>query len=196
MLLFEVEKSTVNNFTSVSGLYYLPEFISVQEEISLLEYIDTQQWSNELKRRVQHYGYRYDYKSKRVDSSDYLGPLPLWLASISNRLVNEIFSKHPDQIIVNEYLPGQGIALHTDCKPCFGEVIASLSLGSMVMMDFFNPKTHEKYSLPLQERSLLILRDQARDEWQHGIAARMSDTINGSRQQRSRRVSLAFRTIR
>ena len=35
---------------------------------------------------------------------------------------------------VNEYLPGQGIAQHVDCVPCFGGTVASLSLLSPCTM--------------------------------------------------------------
>ncbi|WP_231289239.1 hypothetical protein [Rickettsia bellii] len=34
-----------------------------------------------------------------------------------------IFHEIPDQVIINEYMPGQGIAPHTDCIPCFSDTI-------------------------------------------------------------------------
>ena len=40
-----------------------------------------------------------------------------------------------EQAIVNEYEPGQGIAPHID-RDCFGPVVATVSLGSAVNMDF------------------------------------------------------------
>ena len=38
------------------NLFYRSEFISVEEEKELWNAIDLLPWSNELKRRVQHYG--------------------------------------------------------------------------------------------------------------------------------------------
>lgn len=42
----------------------------------------------------------------------------------------------PDQVTVNEYLPGQGIASHVDTHEAFGPTLLSLSLVSGVVMDF------------------------------------------------------------
>lgn len=180
----------------ISGLTYIPDFISAQEQDFLLSQIDQQTWLTDLKRRVQHYGYKYDYKARAVGNDAHLGPLPDWLLSISKRLHDDgIFPSVPDQAIVNEYLPGQGISAHIDCVPCFGDTIASLSLGSPCIMEFSNPKTGEKKSITLEDRSLIVLSGPARYEWQHAISARKSDIINGVKTQRARRVSLTFRNV-
>ena len=50
----------------ISGLIYLPEYISQPHHDWLLTQIDEQVWDTGLKRRVQHYGYRYDYKARKV----------------------------------------------------------------------------------------------------------------------------------
>ena len=60
----------------MDGLQYIPGFIDEPYEAELLAAIDAQPWLGDLKRRVQHYGYRYDYKNRRVDPSMVLGPLP------------------------------------------------------------------------------------------------------------------------
>lgn len=180
----------------IRGLTYIPDFISVQEQDFLLSQIDQQLWLTDIKRRVQHYGYKYDYKARAVGNDAYLGPLPDWLSSISKKLHDDgIFPLVPDQVIVNEYLPGQGISAHIDCIPCFADTIASLSLGSPCIMDFSNLKTGEKKSLVLEERSLIVLSGPARYEWQHAIPARKSDVINGIKTERARRVSLTFRNV-
>jgi alkylated DNA repair dioxygenase AlkB len=58
---------------SIDGLIYIPDFISVEKEKSLLSNIDKQPWLNDLKRRVQHYGYKYDYRARNIDKSLSLG---------------------------------------------------------------------------------------------------------------------------
>lgn len=175
---------------------YLPNFIDGAEERLLIGEIDSQPWLGDLKRRVQHYGYRYDYKARRVTRDSYIGPLPAWLNSLATQLKEDgVFKTMPDQIIINEYLPGQGIAAHVDCEPCFGDTIASLSLGSACIMEFSSLHSEQAISRCLEPRSLLVLQDEARFDWKHGIPARKSDMINGERVARDRRVSLTLRTV-
>ena len=181
---------------NISGLTYIPDFMTAQEQDFLLAQIDHQPWLTDLKRRVQHYGYKYDYKARRITDDAYLGPLPRWLSSFSKKLHdNGIFMTVADQVIVNEYLPGQGISAHVDCVPCFSDTIASLSFGSACIMEFSNPKNGEKNSMALKERSLIVLSGPARYEWQHAIPARKSDVIDGIKTERQRRVSLIFRNV-
>ncbi|MEO9969911.1 MAG: DNA repair protein [Hyphomonadaceae bacterium] len=109
---------------NIPGLSYVPEFVSEHTACRLLEKVDQETWSSELKRRVQHYGYRYDYKARSVSKADKLGPLPSWLDRfITRHLHSSVLSERPDQVIANEYLPGQGISAHVDCIPCFSDTI-------------------------------------------------------------------------
>jgi alkylated DNA repair dioxygenase AlkB len=173
----------------------VPHFISNAEERALLESIDASAWNTDLKRRVQQYGYRYDYKARAVSERDRLGDLPQWAIPIAARLVDcDYFDAMPDQVIVNEYLAGQGISSHTDRTTCFGPVIASLSLGSDVIMNF-NESNGRAGSIVLPRCSLLVLQGAARSKWRHGIAQRRRDAINSTAFQRNRRVSLTFRSV-
>ena len=181
--------------SQIEGLIYSPEFISQQDHDALLASIDELPWLSDLKRRVQHYGYKYDYKARAVDENLYLGSLPGWLDPILEKLTPDIFSKTPDQVIVNEYLPGQGISAHIDCVPCFSDTIASLSLGSGAVMQFSNSKTGEKQERYLAPRSLVVLSGAARYDWQHSIPARKSDLVDGIKIPRGRRISLTFRNV-
>lgn len=192
-LLFAIEEKPAPD---IPGLIYIPDFISCEEEAALLKAIDDTPWLHDLKRRVQHYGYKYDYKARTVAPDAYLGPLPNWLQLIAQKLkTKDLFPRQPDQAIVNEYLPGQGIAAHIDCAPCFDDAIASLTLGSAAMMQFTHPDTKERQELYLKERSLILLSGPARYEWQHSIPARKSDTIDSFKIPRERRVSLTFRNV-
>lgn len=177
------------------GLGFLPEFIDLAAEVNLLQKIDGAPWSSALRRRTQHYGYRYDYTKRTVDRSDWLGPLPEWAESLAHRLRTDVPMALPDQLIVNEYQPGQGIQAHVDCEPCFGETIVSLSLGADYEMSFERIVDGSMTSLYLARRSVLVLSGEARYGWKHGIAARKSDVVAGTRVKRGRRVSLTFRTV-
>lgn len=192
-LLFNFEKTSSE---PIQGLNYIPDFISLQEEQELIAAIDSHSWLHDLKRRVQHYGYKYDYKARSLSAQSYIGELPEWVVPIAAKLrSNKIFSKSVDQVIVNEYLPGQGISAHIDCVPCFDVVIASLSLGSPAMMQFVNVRTSEKQDLYLEQRSLVVLASAARYEWTHSIPARKSDIVDGIKVARNRRLSLTFRSV-
>ncbi len=184
------------SFSDIPGLTYLSDFIDAQDEADLIRLIDAQPWITELKRRVQHYGYRYDYKARNVSPESRLGPLPEWLAPCCDRLhTNGFFPQPPDQVIVNEYQPGQGIAPHIDCVPCFTDTIASLSLGSPCIMEFTNIETQQKIPVLLEPHSLVVLTGDARYRWQHAIPHRKTDRHHGAIFPRSRRLSLTFRKV-
>ncbi len=183
--LFDIRNPSVPDIT---GLNYIENFITSAEEAALIQKIDACPWLHDLKRRVQHYGYKYDYKARAVNDDAFLGGLPEWLTTTIQKLG---FS--PDQAIINEYLPGQGISAHIDCIPCFDGTIASLSLGSDAVMQF--SKGHERQELYLQPRSLITLSGPARYEWQHAIPARKSDLIDGYKIPRQRRISVTFRRV-
>ena len=122
--------------------------------------------------------------------------LKLRISTYADRLQNEgHFKDKPDQAIVNEYSPGQGISAHIDCVPCFTDTIASLSLGSACVMDFTNIDSAEKQSILLESRSLIVMTGDARYRWMHAIAARKTDRLDDINLSRRRRVSLTFRKV-
>lgn len=174
----------------MEGLTYIKNFISVEEETLLLEFINKETWLTDLKRRVQHYGYKYDYKKRNIDLSMFIGSLPEWSKFLTDKFVS-LNMLNADQLIVNEYLVGQGISDHIDCEPCFGENIISISLGSTCVMNFKNGI--EKEELFLEQGSLLLLSGDARYKWTHGIPARQKDKVNGILIPRKKRISLTFR---
>jgi len=186
----------INLTDIIPGLRYLPHYLSKHTACALLEIIDRQPWVSDLNRRVQQYGYRYDYKRRSIDQSQFLGPLPDWALDLAERFVRDDFlSDVPDQLIVNEYQPGQGITPHVDCVPCFAETILSLSLGSPCAMNFTQTGRRTPVSLILEPESLLILQGEARYRWKHCLPARKTDVINGKKMPRQRRISLTFRTV-
>ncbi|KNC47622.1 uncharacterized protein AMSG_11724 [Thecamonas trahens ATCC 50062] len=177
----------------VPGLTVVTDAVSPEDELALLAQVDNGEWMTSLKRRVQHYGYRYDYRSRKVAPESYLGELPEWSKQVMARL-GAAGDGEFDQLIVNEYEPGQGISAHIDCKPCFAGVIVSVSLGSGAVMRF--AKDDVVCDVWLPARSAVVLTGPARWEWSHSIAGRKSDKVGGVRIKRTRRVSLTFRTVR
>lgn len=80
----------------ISGLEYISDYLSLQQSKDLLKQIDGKPWNTDLKRRVQHYGYKYNYKKQNIDVSMKAEIIPDFLRLFKNF----------DQVIVNEYLPG------------------------------------------------------------------------------------------
>ena len=53
--------STPTNSIFRDGAVLIPDFITAGEEERIIHSISYGPWLTELRRRVQHYGYRYDY---------------------------------------------------------------------------------------------------------------------------------------
>ena len=183
----------------IPGLTYMPNFLDEDQERSLVEWIDRQKWSSDLQRRVQHYGWRYDYKAREVDSSMRLGTIPAELGALAQRLFEEkLVPQLPDQIIVNEYQADQSITPHIDNTKGFADGIATISLLESWEMIFHAPRSKEKVPRLLERRSVAVMRDEARYRWKHEIRKRKSEPAldeSGKRRKRQRRISLTFRKV-
>lgn len=176
---------------NMEQLLFCNDFITTDEESNLLSWILKQPSNNLLQRRTWHYGYEYNYNNTNIK---YLGEIPNELQFLCKRLKDKsYFSKIPDQIIINEYKPGQGIAPHIDSFK-FGDTIATLSLNSSIIMVFEN--NEKKFDTLLIPRSLYILKNDIRYKYKHSIPARLSDIINNKRVYRKTRYSITFRTIK
>ena len=181
-------------FGQVSGVGYHCDFITPLEEKAFLQAIDAGDWLHDLKRRVQHFGYKYDYKIRRIEARLKIGALPDWLQGLAIKLQEGgYFDNIPDQVIINEYEPGQGITPHIDCEPCFADTVVSLSLNSTAVMEF--SKGDDRLSFLLEPRSIIVLSGEARYDWKHAIPARKKDLYQGIVYPRKRRLSLTFRKV-
>lgn len=182
--------------SEIPGTKHLADFLSPEEAAEQYEWLTSrppEEWMRDLSRRVIHYGWRYDYTTRTISEDLYLGPLPEQFADLAKRLYDSTgeFDEIPNQVIVNEYEPGQGIAMHTDHRD-FGPAVATISLGDSWSMDFLHERTGRKQSMLLEVGSALVLSGEARREWRHGIAKRKTEP-DGRR--RSTRISLTFRTV-
>ncbi|KAG6841295.1 hypothetical protein C0991_012465 [Blastosporella zonata] len=127
------------------------------------------------------------------------------------------------QAILNLYQPGEGITPHVDLLRRFGDGIIGVSFGSGCVMQFARagehaggtPESadigrkavkHEKNSwdVYLPERSVIVLSEDARYEWTHGIGKHtkdyvaLSDATNdtpGQWIERGVRLSITFRWL-
>ena len=102
-------------------------------------------------------------------------PIPDWLRCYVDKVnsISGLFEegKKANHVLVNEYFPGNGIMPHLD-GPLFHPVISTISLGSPILLDFYNPvvgqdsiestqfEDRHLFSINIQPRSLLVLSDQ------------------------------------
>jgi alkylated DNA repair dioxygenase AlkB len=184
--LFPIEVDS-EDIPRIPGLSYLRGYISPREEAELIAAIDREPWDTSWERRRQLYGGAYGIQQSSVRS------IPEWGSDLGNRIWRDGFNDRPfDHMLINEYLPGQGIAMHRDYEP-YDRTVVSLSLLAPSVMDFRRVGDSKVESLLLEPRSLLVLTDAARYEWQHGIARRKNDRWKGLKIPRARRVSVTFR---
>jgi alkylated DNA repair dioxygenase AlkB len=173
----------------VSGFTLRPNYIGANEEAELIAHVDAGQWDTEWRRRVQRYGLGYGPANQRA----VVGPFPQWLKPLAERVAADAgFERFPDNSVINEYLPGQGIAAHKDYST-FGPKVACVSLGSDILLDFISEDRKTKISILVPARGLWIIEGDARETWLHGIAPRLCDVVNGAKRPRGRRISITFR---
>lgn len=181
--------------------------------------IPSENWIALSKRRVQHYGYAFNYLTNNVDPERVLGPLPKFAAEVVTELMHQFESPNatkglyapeysqlnavlpngtwnPDQLTINEYRPGQGIPHHVDTHSAFEEAIISVSIMGDTVMEFCHPDGkigRKKIFVP--RRSLLALTGDARYLWTHGITPRATDSFGGTLVPRNTRISLTYRKV-
>ena len=172
---------------SIAGLLLRLEYISPETEQKLASLIDEQPWDTSWERRRQPYGRSYG-------NGQELNPaISDWGLQLIDGFTRDRIGDQPfNQMLVNEYRPGQGIALHRDYAP-FDRTVVSLSLLAPCVMDFRCVADGRREHLLLPRRSLLILQDDARYAWEHGIARRKNDRHAGNVIPRARRLSITFR---
>ncbi|KAI8102345.1 hypothetical protein M9435_005949 [Picochlorum sp. BPE23] len=181
----------------IPGLIVMHDFITVEEEQELLDLIDGGVWDRLARRRVQHYGAKFSYATRTVDTSSNVPRIPEQMSCLLDRITAQgNISDTLDQITVNEYPVGVGLSPHVDTHSAFGDAIASLSLSEGVTMVF--RRDGEQRAVYLPRRSLLVMGGESRWAWEHYIPHRKSDVlVDGHRIQRQkRRVSLTCRSIR
>ncbi|CAG0889766.1 unnamed protein product, partial [Darwinula stevensoni] len=173
--------------------YYWPNFISEEEEALLLEKIYASpkpRWTQLNHRRLQNWGGHPHQNGMIPEDIPHASILSLgWLFQYCNRVKETgIFeNRDPNHVLINEYLPGQGIMAHLD-GPTFWPVVATLNLGSHTMLDFYHPipdasttQVEDRYlgSLLLESRSLSVLCHDFYSKYLHGIKETISDPVKG-----------------
>lgn len=172
------------------GFFYIPNFISEQEEEYLLDKIQTSprpKWKQLANRRLQYWGGQVSKKNTLIPEAlpEFMTRFPPLIARIAELGVFK-GSAHaqPNHCLVNEYLPGQGILPHEDGDAYF-PAVATVSLGSHGVLDIYRWAEEEGesgkvrareqepiFSILQEPRSLLVTVGSAYRDYLHGIAER------------------------
>lgn len=179
--------------TTPQGLFYLPHAFHGEDIIASLDQLP---WNtvtaSEHSRRYLHFGSTYDYVKRIIIPN--AEPIPSFLEPIHQHLVayceEHGLPSEFNQVIVNDYQPGQGISKHTDIK-AYGPVIGCYTFGSGATMTF--RRNDEVFHQYVEPDSLYVMSGESRSNWTHEMPSRKSDKIDGRVVKRGRRVSVTFR---
>ena len=173
------------------GLTYVPEFVTPEEERTLLETIEGLDFravtmrGQAARRTVRMFGLAYDYEQGGLVPAD---PLPESLEWLRERCAALVEREPADlvQILVSRYPEGAGIGWHRDA-PMFGSRIVGVSLAALCRMRFQRTVKGERETaaVELEPRSAYVLSGKARWSWQHSIPAA-----------KALRYSVTFRTLK
>jgi alkylated DNA repair protein (DNA oxidative demethylase) len=172
------------------GLRYLPDFISEDEELALVEALtglpfkEIHMHGVVARRTVAHYGWDYGYESWQLTP----GPaIPRFLLPLRDRCAGMagVEPRALEEVLVSRYPPGASIGWHRDA-PMFGPAVIGVSLLGAARMRFRRKVdgAWETAVLELAPRSAYVLAGESRSVWQHTLSP-----------VKSLRYSLSFRTV-
>lgn len=180
--------------TTVPGLLLYHDFISELMEDKLIGEIDSQIWVVDYNRRLQYYGYRNELESP-YDLTRFPVPMPPLIYKLSENIVEQkILTIQPDQVIINEYAPGEGLRPHKD-RNYFENQICGVNLGSGCIMRFIKISGGDVVDVEVPRRSVYVMQDEARYKWNHSIPPRKKDVVDGKVKHRERRLSITYRKV-
>ena len=145
---------------------------------ALLNPINRNGTFNENTRKVIQYGSLYLYDKREATSTGSAPKIPDVLKKLKPLILKkfDIEEDHNnlfDQVIINRYLPGQGIAPHTDLST-FGKYIASFTFMHSREMEFTRGN-YEPYKIYVNPRSLYVMSGESRYKWKHQMRPRLTD---------------------
>lgn len=199
--IFPSRQLSYKQINELDGLTHIDDFISIDEENQLIACIrnaieiQSEQTKYEIlqKRKVLHFGYRFNYNVFAIDRTP-IENIPDWCAPILDKYMLLFKGVYPDQLTINHYHPGDGIPPHCDHHASFMAPLLIVSLGSPIIMDFFNAEKSKQ--VLLKRRSLLLIDGDFRYGYEHSIKPRKIDLIDGLAVERKERFSLTFRVLR
>jgi alkylated DNA repair dioxygenase AlkB len=157
------------------GLRYETAFLSAKEEHALIAQVAALpfrpfEFQGFLgKRETVSFGWSYRFDGSGLAEA---APIPQWLLPVRARAATfaGIEADALVQALIIRYGEGAGLGWHRD-RPVFDDVLG-LSLLSAAPLRFRRRQGEkwQRFTLPIEPRSLYLLRGPARTEWQHSLA--------------------------
>jgi alkylated DNA repair protein (DNA oxidative demethylase) len=173
------------------GLFYIPGFLTIEDENALLEYISAEPFKPYdyhgylAKREIVFYGSQGGYKGRDATG---IVAIPQWLEPLRQRCANLVglAADELEMALVAHYPVGAAIGWHRDA-PQFGPTVLGVSFASDAQMRFrrFVDDTEEMFRINLEHGSAYIMSGPARSQWQHGMTP-----------VKQLRYSITFRTVK
>ena len=174
------------------SIYYLPNFLTPQEEQHFLSQINIKTWIELTHRRLQVYPAQLTSKNVLLSSTG----LPEWLRQVLGEkfralnVFNAVSWEGDGNVdwnhcLINNYRPGEGILGHED-GPAYWPVTVTVSLGGHTVLEVWSKdsetsagdseidgvseaKQRRKWRILQEPRSLLVTRDEAYSCTLHAI---------------------------
>lgn len=160
------------------GFHYFPGFLTEAEELELVRLIQTYPLKNmifqgfEARRKVMSFGHDYHFDTRKLTRGT---PIPaefkpvISKAAVALNMPSEKFAK----VLLTEYAIGTVINWHRDAPPF--EKIAGISLLSDCTFKLrpYDKKLQDRKEIKkitVQRRSLYLMENEARNDWEHSIA--------------------------
>ncbi|KIM41831.1 hypothetical protein M413DRAFT_71028 [Hebeloma cylindrosporum] len=149
----ENQRLSTHHLPGHDDVYYIPNFITEEEEKYLIRKInDSPQpmWKKLVNRRLQIWGGELTTKGILVAHPfpPFIDQYPDIIGRIkATGAFDQSPHKAPNHVIMNEYLPGQGIMPHED-GPRYHPVVATLSLGSHAIFHYYQYQSEDNEIQP------------------------------------------------
>jgi alkylated DNA repair dioxygenase AlkB len=161
-----------------NGFSYVPDFISVPEELHLYKEISKVELKKmifhgyEANRKTASFGYDYSFENGGLKKGK---EIPAAFNFLIERVAQEISIKPGNfaELLITEYPVGSVINWHRDAPPL--DIVAGISLLAdckfrLRPQDKTKQTRSSIISFPVKRRSLYFLQDEARTNWQHSIS--------------------------
>lgn len=168
----------------ISSISYGKDVIGEECEQRLLHCIQSmgthqKAWRQLKARRLQCWG-EFPQSSTGKAEDNLSQPMPAWLELLIDSLVQQgVFgeSTRPNNVLINQYNPDEGILHHTD-GPAYHDRVAIISLGSDTILSFRKKLASDQIgiefggdvcSVVMKRRSMLMFENDAYNHYMHGI---------------------------
>jgi len=177
-----VNKTDNKNFISIDGLFLKEEVITKEEEIELVQKIDSINWTDSQSgRRKQDFGPKVNFKKQKLKFDQFFG-LPQFdrklLSKIKAQLNHKCLTDFTEVEVCHlEYKPesGSSIDSHFDDFWLWGERLVTVNLLSTTILTLTLPRNNnnsfvdQQIHVYLPERSLVVLSGDSRYKYEHAI---------------------------